>query len=82
MLPLDGVDLMRVRRGGRPDRSLTDGPGKLAQALGLDLTANGDIAEVYDDGTPQPEDPLIGPRIGITKAVDWPRRFRVPPRTT
>ena len=76
--PLAGVDVMRDRRGGRPDRSLTDGPAKLAQAFGLDLTANGDIAEVYDDGTPPPRPPLVGPRVGITKAVDWPRRFRVP----
>ena len=41
---------MRARRGAVPDRSLTDGPGKLTQALGLDLTDNGRIAEVYDDG--------------------------------
>jgi len=77
--PLTGVDVMRARRGGRPDRSLTDGPAKLAQAFDLDLADNGKLAEVYDDGTPPPTEPRVGPRIGITRAIDWPRRFRVPP---
>lgn len=78
MTPLDGIELMRERRGPRPDRQLTDGPGKIAQAFGLTLADNGRIAEVYDDGVPPPAEPLIGPRVGISKAVDWPRRFRVP----
>jgi DNA-3-methyladenine glycosylase len=76
--PLDGIDTMRARRGAVPDRSLTDGPGKLAQALGLDLSDNGRLAEVYDDGVAPPLRPRIGPRVGITQAADWPRRFRLP----
>ena len=52
--PLDGIDVMRARRGPRPDRMLADGPGKLAQAFGLTLAHNGDLAEVYDDGVPPP----------------------------
>ena len=52
--PLDGVDVMRSRRGPVPDRALADGPGKLTQALGLDLADNGRIAEVYDDGVAPP----------------------------
>jgi DNA-3-methyladenine glycosylase len=76
--PLDGIAAMRMRRGAVPDRALTDGPGKLAQALGLDLSDNGRAAEVYDDGTPPPEHPRVGPRVGITRAADWPRRFRLP----
>ena len=36
-----GMDAMRARRSGRPDRELTNGPGKLAQALGLTLADNG-----------------------------------------
>lgn len=76
--PLQGIGAMRARRGDRPERSLTDGPAKLAKAFGLDLTANGVHAEVYDDGLPPPSTPVIGPRIGITRAADWPRRFRVP----
>jgi DNA-3-methyladenine glycosylase len=76
--PLTGVEAMRSRRGPVPERSLTDGPGKLTQALGLDLGDNGRLAEIYDDGTPPPEHPRVGPRVGIRKAVDWPRRFRLP----
>jgi DNA-3-methyladenine glycosylase len=76
--PLDGIAAMRSRRGAVPDRSLTDGPGKLAQALDLDLADNGRLAEVYDDGVAPPEYPRVGPRVGITRAADWPRRFRIP----
>ncbi len=76
--PIDGIDVMRARRGVVPERSLTDGPGKLTQALGLDLTDNGRLAEVYDDGVPPPAQPRIGPRVGIKQAADWPRRFRLP----
>jgi DNA-3-methyladenine glycosylase len=79
VVPIAGVETMRERRGGRRDNELTDGPGKVAQAFGLTLADNGRLAEVYDDGVPPPPAPLIGPRVGITKAVDWPRRFRVPP---
>jgi DNA-3-methyladenine glycosylase len=76
--PIDGLDTMRARRGPVPARALTDGPGKLTEALGLDLADNGRIADVFDDGVPPPEEPRIGPRIGIKQAVDWPRRFRLP----
>jgi DNA-3-methyladenine glycosylase len=76
--PLDGVDVMRSRRGPVPDRALADGPGKLTQAVGLDLADNGRKADVYDDGLAPPEHPRIGPRVGIRHAVDWPRRYRLP----
>jgi DNA-3-methyladenine glycosylase len=78
VVPLAGLDVMRARRGPRPDRELTNGPGKLAQAFGLDLRHNGLLARVVDDGVVPPDEPLVGPRVGITKAVDWPRRYRVP----
>lgn len=77
--PLVGVALMRRRRGGRPDAQLTNGPAKLAQAFGIDLRLDGTVAQVYDDGEPPPAVPVVGPRIGISRAIDWPRRFRVPP---
>ncbi len=80
--PLDGIDVMRQRRGGQV--RLADGPGKVCQALGITLAHNGvdlfgDAAvSLVDDGMPPPNDPVVGPRIGITKAVDLPWRFRVP----
>lgn len=78
--PVEGIELMRKRRGREP---LADGPGKLCHAFGIDLGDNG--AELHgsagirivDDGTPVPTEPLAGPRIGITRAVDRPWRFRI-----
>jgi DNA-3-methyladenine glycosylase len=75
VVPVAGVGLMERRRG-RTDH-LADGPGKLAAAFGLTLADNGAPATVFDDGVPPPTVPLVGPRVGITKAIDWPRRFRV-----
>ncbi len=61
---------------GVPTRR-TDGPGKLTKVLGIDRSADGRDAVVLDDGAPVPMvEP--GPRVGITRAVDWPRRWRAP----
>ena len=38
--PVAGLDLIAERRGGQPRKRWTDGPGKLAQALGLDAAHN------------------------------------------
>ena len=79
--PLEGVELMRERRGVARDEELTNGPGKLTEALAIGLEMNG----VSLTGGPiriEPRDPLsrppeivMGERIGITKAVDLPWRF-------
>lgn len=80
---VDGLDVARRRRGKRPDRELANGPGKVGQALALDLShsgldalAPGAPVRLLDDGTPPPADPIVGPRIGITKGVETPWRFR------
>jgi DNA-3-methyladenine glycosylase len=39
--PIEGLDMMRRRRRRDRDIDLTSGPGKLAQALGIDLSFNG-----------------------------------------
>ncbi len=77
--PLDGVEEMWRRRGRLP---LADGPGKLCQAFrisldddGVDLAGPGPI-RIVDDGTPPPADPVAGPRVGISKAIDRPWRYR------
>ncbi|HEY0518672.1 MAG TPA: DNA-3-methyladenine glycosylase [Ilumatobacteraceae bacterium] len=59
------------------DPRSTNGPAKLCRHLGIDMSCTGARADVRDDGVPPPLDPLIGPRIGITKAADWLRRYRV-----
>lgn len=63
------------------DPRLTNGPAKLCKKLGIDMSFNGTLADIGDDGVQPPEAPLVGPRIGITKAADWPRRWRVGPDT-
>jgi DNA-3-methyladenine glycosylase len=70
---------MRARRGGKPDLDLCSGPGKLTEALGVDLSDNeADLGcEPFLLAPPVGERPPIvaGPRIGITKAADRPWRF-------
>ena len=81
--PLTGVDLMRERRGPRVSGvTLTNGPGKLCAALGIDGSLNGlplqRGALVIRSGGRVPDDLVrITPRIGITKAADWPLRYFV-----
>lgn len=57
----------------------TTGPGRLTRALRIDRTMDGDEATLFDDGTPPPAAALVTPRIGISQAADWPRRWLVPP---
>jgi DNA-3-methyladenine glycosylase len=78
--PTTGLDAMRKRRGPRPDRDLCSGPGKLTEALGIDLSENGaDLSS--DPFLLLPPDKawaseiVTGPRIGITKATERPWRF-------
>lgn len=81
--PLEGVDLMQERRGPRVHGvSLTDGPGKLCAALGIDGSMNGISLQqgplVIREGSSIADDHVVtGPRIGITKAAEWPLRFYV-----
>ena len=79
--PLDGIDVMRERRGLERVEDLCSGPGKLSQALGLQLTQNGtsliDGPATIEDRAPAWRDVrwVAGERIGITKAVDLEWRF-------
>jgi len=77
-----GMEMIRARRGPVPDQRLADGPGKLAQALGitggLDGQPMADSLVVVEMAEPVP-DSAVGrtPRVGITRAADWPLRFVV-----
>lgn len=83
--PLTGLDQMySLRRAARRDHELASGPGKLSQAFGLDRGFDGaDLVTaqlgitIVDDGMPPPPDPVVGPRIGISRAVDFPWRWHV-----
>lgn len=83
--PLSGLDEMRAVRGAtaRTDLDLCSGPGKLSQALGIDVDANGTdvLSGPIRLGAPRPgwDAPKVtaGPRIGITKATELPWRFAI-----
>jgi DNA-3-methyladenine glycosylase len=79
--PLDGVEVMRRRRGGVGPRQCCAGPGRLCQALGITRRrldgrrmARSPVRIVYGEA---PGDIEVTPRIGLTKAADWPLRFVV-----
>jgi DNA-3-methyladenine glycosylase len=81
--PLMGVDVMRARRPKvRRDVDLTNGPGKVCLALGIDARHNrlslNRAPLLIRAGDPVADcDVTITPRIGITQAADWPLRWIV-----
>jgi DNA-3-methyladenine glycosylase len=78
LAPTQGLAAMRRRRGVTDERLLCSGPGRLCQALGItdaqyglaldqppfEILARSEAIEVD-----------VGPRIGLTKAVDHPWRY-------
>lgn len=78
--PLAGQPLMHRRRKVRRDYELTNGPGKLCQAFAItdaqhDVRLDrGPLRLLRGDDVPD-ENVVVGPRIGIRKAADWPLRF-------
>jgi DNA-3-methyladenine glycosylase len=81
--PLAGVPLMRLRRPrARSDHDLTNGPGKLCAALGIDSRMNGLPLQrhplvIRAGDFVNDSDVVITARIGIARAADWPLRYFV-----
>jgi DNA-3-methyladenine glycosylase len=84
--PLSGLDLMQARRpAAARERDLCRGPARLCQALGVDgafdgsdlVTADRGVT-IVDDGTPPPDEPANGTRIGLRLGADFPWRWWVP----
>ncbi len=79
--PLDGIAVMQARRGLEPLERLCSGPGKLTQALGIELRHNGvDLLNGPIVIAPRPASRgevsvSVDRRIGITKAAELPWRF-------
>ena len=79
--PLEGIELIQARRGVERHEDLCSGPGKLTQALGIELFHNGvELARgpVVVSGRPRGWRDVgvsIDRRVGITKAVELPWRF-------
>lgn len=84
--PIAGLDLIQAARPSiRRPHELASGPGRLSQAMGInkaldgaDLVTNDRAIRIVSDRTPPSAEPVVGPRIGITKAVDLPWRWHVP----
>jgi DNA-3-methyladenine glycosylase len=76
--PVDGLDVMRRRRGVERATELCSGPAKLTQALEIGLSLNGSsLLDGPIEVLAREAQPRIatGERIGITKAADLPWRF-------
>ncbi|MGI8541927.1 MAG: DNA-3-methyladenine glycosylase [Aridibacter sp.] len=81
--PLEGVEIMRQRRGKMKDTNLTSGPGKLCIAFGIDKTFYGEdllgTRMWIEEGDKIPENKIAsGKRIGIDYAEEYaemPWRF-------
>jgi DNA-3-methyladenine glycosylase len=81
--PVEGIEIMRQRRHSHPDWSLTNGPGKLCIAMGIDKRMDGadllgNRVWLEDFEEVSPHRTAKGPRIGIDYAQEWiekPWRF-------
>lgn len=84
--PLQGEEAMYAARpAAKRARDLASGPGKLSQAFGVTRALDGaDLVSadrgivMVSDGMPPPLAPIVGPRVGITRAAEFPWRWHVP----
>ena len=80
--PLSGLELMRRRRGVDRDVELTSGPARLCDAFAITRAQDGASLQrgalrILQGINVPDEDVVVGPRIGIRKAAEWPLRFSV-----
>ena len=83
--PVEGLEIMRTRRHSHADRNLTNGPGKLCLAMGIDRQLDradllGNKVWLEELENVPPSRIAKGPRIGIDYAEEWiekPWRFWV-----
>lgn len=81
--PREGVEIMQKNRGIENMHALTNGPGKLANAMnitkelyGVDLTKKGPLY-IINPTISEPLKMVTTKRIGISKAKDHPWRFYI-----
>jgi DNA-3-methyladenine glycosylase len=78
LAPTHGLAAMRRRRCMAEERLLCSGPGRLCEALGITGAHDGlplDRPPFELIARSEDVEVAIGPRIGITKAVDHPWRY-------
>jgi DNA-3-methyladenine glycosylase len=79
--PIEGTELMKVRRGVIRDRLLCSGPARLTEDFGIDRAHNGhDLVTGKDlfvaSGRPVSRSKIgVGPRVGIRSGTDRLWRF-------
>jgi DNA-3-methyladenine glycosylase len=76
--PTDGIGVMRARRGLEDERLLCAGPGRLCQALGVNVDHDGaalDRPPFVLSAAAEALPVARGPRIGITRAAELPWRY-------
>lgn len=74
--PAEGIELMRKRRQRHADHNLTNGPGKLCIAMGIDRKLDaadllGTSVWLEESVTVRRSDIVSGPRVGIDYAEEW-----------
>lgn len=81
--PLEGLPVMAASRGRANPRDLCSGPGKLAQALGVDRTQDGEdllrgrVVWLEAGASVPPDRIATGGRVGVSVGVEEPWRFVV-----
>ncbi|KQV83799.1 DNA-3-methyladenine glycosylase [Rhizobium sp. Root1220] len=77
--PETGIGAMIERRGTDSLKQLCSGPGKLCQALGIDISLNDRLLDrqPFSIAPTTPAEIVSGKRIGITKNADAPWRFGI-----
>jgi DNA-3-methyladenine glycosylase len=82
--PVESVEIMQQNRGITDINQLTNGPGKLAQALGIkDTKLSGKILNKSSillepaDKPQRPDQIVTAPRVGIKKAIDLQWRLYI-----
>jgi DNA-3-methyladenine glycosylase len=76
--PTSGLPAMRRRRGESDERLLCSGPGRVCEALDITHAENGfalDAAPFELFARAGSVEVVVGPRIGLTKAVERPWRY-------
>jgi len=79
--PVTGIEIMQNNRNRMELKELCSGPGKLAQALGIDMELNGtrigDKITIYMRTNELKNHIVATTRIGISQAADLPLRFYI-----
>ncbi len=84
--PLEGIEIMQKRRNKKLEKDLCNGPAKLVQAMGI---SKSDYGKPLFEGNLfikkslnlSNEQISVGPRVGISKAIDTPWRFWITDNT-